>query len=332
MNVNDVSDSPASAIDSEPNQRPSLIELADFGLLGIEGPDAAKFLQGQVTCDIRELAAPVSTAGAQCNPKGRMLSSFRLIQTGPEKLLLRTLAVQLDNVSKDLRKYIVFSKAGIVDYRSRYRLFGLLGPNATALVEKFTGLSLAQDQHWIQYQQIFFIRLDHQRIECWVENNQLDTFLKAFSSLTVPAPANAWTLATIRAGFGEVHPETRELFTPQSLNYQLVNAISFRKGCYTGQEIVARLHYKATLKRHMYRVAFTLANTADLPAPGSGVVNENGKSVGEVVMSAFVADHQAEALVVAPDNQLDNLYPESCPDVKLMPLDLPYVIPREDNQ
>jgi len=309
-----------------------LVPLSHKSLIGIEGPDAVRFLQGQVTCDIRELTAPVTRAGAQCNVKGRMLSSFRVLQSSPETLLLRSEDALADAIRRDLGKYIVFSKAKLIDYRDDYSLHGLLGENAVSLVQTLTDTSPAETEGWTRFRESFFIRIEDTRIECWIHRNDLDWFTQQTTPLTQPAPADAWTLATIRAGFGEVHLESRELFTPQSLNYQLVGAISFRKGCYTGQEIVARLHYKATLKRHMYRVGFTLNADSSLPAPGSAILNGDGKPIGDLVMAASSAHADAEALVVIPDNQVDNAWIATTPATKLTLLELPYAFPREDDQ
>lgn len=308
-----------------------LIELDHQGILGIEGPDAVKFLQGQVTCDIRDLASPVSRAGAQCTPKGRMLSSFRVLQSQPETLLLRADASMLEAMQKDLGKYIVFSKARLSNRSEHYRLLGITGAGAAKYIEEISGQTFTGNDAWLKYRQSFFIQLDEQRIECWLASEDAEQLTSQLGTGTTKAPSNSWTLATIRAGFGEVYPETRELFTPQSLNYQLVNAINFRKGCYTGQEIVARLHYKATLKRHMYRVTFTLPDGFYLPAPGAAVVDAHGKTLGELVVAAVDEGNTAEALVVVPDNQLEHLFLASHPEIQLTQLDLPYLIPLEND-
>lgn len=326
MSAHNISDTLATTPDSL-----QLIELDHQGILGIEGPDAVKFLQGQVTCDIRDLASPVSRAGAQCTPKGRMLSSFRVLQPQSETLLLRADKSMLDAMQKDLGKYIVFSKAKLSDRSEHYRLLGITGAGAAQLIEKITGQTFTGNDAWLKHGESFFIQLDEQRVECWLASNNASELASQLGNLTTKAPASSWTLATIRAGFGEVYPETRELFTPQSLNYQLVNAINFRKGCYTGQEIVARLHYKATLKRHMYRVAFTLSADHSLPAPGTGIVDAQGKTLGELVMAAPAEGNTAEALVVVPDNQLEHLFLASHPEIQLTQLDLPYLIPLEND-
>lgn len=156
------------------------------------------------------------------------------------------------------------------------------------------------------------------------------------SATTVPAGENLWTLLDIRAGIGEVRPESHELFTPQALNYQLVNAVNFRKGCYTGQEIVARLHYRGALKRHMYRFALDLdlTNITALPQPGQEIVNSEGKNIGELVLVAQSGALQLELLANLVDENCEDAFlhwPESeGPGKKLEPKPLPYAIPKAD--
>lgn len=316
---------PASAS----SQTPCLVDLDHLGICAIEGPDAVRFLQGQITCDLRELPPANSRAGAHCNPKGRMLSTFRVLQTGPETLLLRSFTNQLPAIQTDLGKYIVFSKAKLIDKQAQYRIFGLIGPEAGVLIQQLAGNLPTEDNQWLVCRNIIFIRLDAQRFECWVPLEEQHTFQQQLAPLTTPASADLWTLAAIRAGFGEVYPETREMFTPQALNYQLVNAISFRKGCYTGQEIVARLHYKATLKRHMYRVTFSSSDKFIPPAPGGDIVDQAGKRLGELVVAVAI-DGSGEALVSVPDDQLDNLYFSGYPELKLTVGDLPYALHPEN--
>ena len=115
-----------------------------------------------------------------------------------------------------------------------------------------------------------------------------------------------------------------ETFTPQAINLQLVNGINFRKGCYTGQEIVARLHYRGSLKRHMYRFEFTLNN--ELPLAGSSLHNSEGKNVGEVVMATDKNATYGELLASVADDQCADIFlPNNTQKLSLLPL--PYAIP-----
>src|SRR6187551_2232899 len=131
------------------NQPVNLIKLHHTRLLLVKGPDAVKFLQGQVTCDLRELNVPVTRIGAQCNPKGRILLSFRALQIDAETIALRMPASMLDKAKSSLGKYIVFSKAKLHD-GDDYTLFGLYGETAQQAAGIFFNALPAENDGWIE--------------------------------------------------------------------------------------------------------------------------------------------------------------------------------------
>ncbi|MFO1388874.1 YgfZ/GcvT domain-containing protein [Cellvibrio sp.] len=299
-----------------------LIPLAQ-GLIEIKGPDSAKFLQGQVTCDVRELSTKTTRLGAQCNPKGRMLLCFRALQTDAERILLRVGAGLVDKGLASLGKYIVFSKAKLADQSEAYRCLGVAGPNATQIIEQAFGWNIPNNEDWEAAGENLIIRLDENRYECWVIATEAERLWNLISEKAIPANQNHWNLLNIRAGLGDITPETYEAFTPQTINFQLVNGINFRKGCYTGQEIVARLHYRGTLKRHMYRFGF---ESNQLPVAGSELLNTEGKAIGDVVLAAWASTGKGELLASVVDDERDSLLVPNNPQ-KLSLLSLPYAIP-----
>ena len=308
------------------NQIIQLVKLHQTRLLLVKGPDASKFLQGQLTCDLRELSAPVTRIGAQCNPKGRILLSFRALQIDADTIALRIPTSMLDKAKSSLGKYIVFSKAKLHD-DSGYNLYGLSGDNAQHAAKTiFTTLPTDNDG-WAEKDGNFLIQLAQDRFECWIKSADAAAFEQQLANLTVNGDLNDWELLNIRAGVADIYPETIELFTPQEINYQLINGINFRKGCYTGQEIVARLHYRGKLKRHMYR--FELSGD-QLPAPGAALVNAITRNAcGHVVTAAFAADNRIEILASLLDEQLDQVTLETSTEI-LEQLPLPYAIPTAD--
>lgn len=308
-----------------------LVDLGHQGLLSIQGPDAAKFLQGQVTCDVRELtAAKVTRLGAQCTLKGRMLLSFRALQLDSEQILLRMPGGLVEKAIASFAKYIVFSKAKLHDRSNAYHRLGLYGPEAESLITKVLGTLPENRDDWCASDKAIVIKLDDQRYECWLEPNSVDVIEQALIPSCIRAGENLWTLLDIRAGLGEVRPETSEMFTPQALNYQLVNAINFRKGCYTGQEIVARLHYRGTLKRHMYRL-ITRGNSTQLPPLGSAVLTSDQRNIGEIVLAARTDSGAIELLASITDEQIEHAHIGTTEQQKLEQLPLPYAIPTGDN-
>ncbi len=303
------------------------------GLIEVKGPDSAKFLQGQVSCDVRELAEHTTRLGAQCNIKGRMLLCFRAIQPENERIILRVHAGLVANGLASLGKYIVFSKAKLADVSQSYCCFGLAGAQAAEIIKNVFALEITQNDDWQATGEHLIIRIAEDRYECWLAPNdiQTDAIWNQLSTQTTPADQNVWNLLNIQAGIGDITPETYETFTPQAINFQLVNGINFRKGCYTGQEIVARLHYRGTLKRHMYRFEFVLTDQA-IPIPGSELKNAEGKTVGEVILAAYRDNQTGELLASVVDDERVAIYLTNNPQ-KLSLLGLPYAIPtsNEDN-
>lgn len=301
-----------------------LATLTNKQLLLVKGPDAGKFLQGQVTCDVKELNEPVTRLGAQCNPKGRILLSFRALQMNNETIALRLPASMMESAQKTLGKYIVFSKAKLQDGGNDFALFGLFGDSAATVASTFFQQLPTTYEGWIEKDGSYLIQLAANRFECWVATATVDSFLDAIEKQTQKVSADEWQLLDIAAGIGEVYPESYELFTPQELNYQLVNGINFRKGCYTGQEIVARLHYRGKLKRHMYRFEY---KNDQIPPPGTTIINSlSGQNAGTVVMAALNQQGKIELLASLLDEQIDQAKVESATE-KLSQLSLPYAIP-----
>lgn len=303
-----------------------LVKLNQTQLLLVKGPDASKFLQGQVTCDLRELSLPITRIGAQCNPKGRILLSFRALQINADTIALRIPASMMEKAKSSLGKYIVFSKAKLHD-DSEYHLFGLYGDGAKHAADTIFSKLPAEMDGWIEKDGNYLIQLAQDRFECWIKSADATTFEQQLADHTVDGDINDWELLNIRAGIADIYPETIELFTPQEINYQLINGINFRKGCYTGQEIVARLHYRGKLKRHMYRFEFS---GNQLPAPGAALVNATTRhACGHIVAAAFSAGNRIEILASLLDEQLDQVTLESSAEI-LKQLPLPYAIPTAD--
>lgn len=302
------------------------VKLHQTQLLLVKGPDATKFLQGQVTCDLRELTDPVTRIGAQCNPKGRILLSFRALQIDAETIALRIPASMLEKAKNSLGKYIVFSKAKL-QAGDEYTLFGLYGESAQQAAKIFFNQLPAENDGWIEREGNFLIQLAQDRFECWIKSTDSTAFEQQLDNHTLNGDLNNWELLDIRAGIADIYPETIELFTPQEINYQLINGINFRKGCYTGQEIVARLHYRGKLKRHMYR--FKLSGN-QLPSPGSALVSvTTQQACGHLVAAAHTSDHQIEILASLLVEQLDQVTRENSSEI-LKQLPLPYAIPTAD--
>ncbi|NBA95409.1 folate-binding protein YgfZ [Pseudomonas sp. R5(2019)] len=299
--------------------------LSHEGVLAVRGSDAGKFLQGQLTCNLNYLNDSTASLGARCTQKGRMQSSFRLVLEG-DGCLLAMASELVEPQLADLKKYAVFSKSKLTDESAAWVRFGLSQGDATLAS---LGLELPIEENSVaRANGLLAIRVSAERSELWAPAEQADA-VKAQLATTLPeADLNAWLLGQIRAGIGQVMAQTRELFIPQMLNLQAVGGVSFKKGCYTGQEIVARMQYLGKLKRRLYRLE--LAGNA-LPEPGTPVFSPTHTSaIGEVCIAAQ-AENGIELLAVLQAEAVEGgiLHLGSLEGPRLSLLTLPYELDRD---
>ena len=289
-------------------------------LLAVRGPDASKFLQGQLTCNLNYLDENTSSLGARCTPKGRMTSSFRILQDG-DGYLLAMAADLLETQLTDLKKYAVFSKSALADETIAWVRFGLINGDAAL---QALGLELPQAAgSLVRANGLLALRASTDRAELWAPAAQRETLHSQLAAQLQEAPLNDWLLGQVRAGIGQVFGATRELFIPQMINLQAVGGVSFKKGCYTGQEIVARMQYLGKLKRRLYRLSLA---ADELPAPGCELFSPvHGSSVGEVVLAARATQGIELLAVLQEDAKNDGrLSLGSSEGPSLILLDLPY--------
>lgn len=273
--------------------------LPGIGIIEATGAEAGAFLQGQLSNDILALDAGASQLAAYCNPKGRMLALFRVIRRQDGYLLLLPRAL-LANVLKRLRMYVLRAKVTLADVSDRWAALGVSGEQAAALLAA-QGLELpdAPDAgRWQDDAGIWRLRGERPRALVLAPAERMAQLWTALASLPrVGEPV--WRLLDIRAGVPEILPGAQESIIPQMANLDLIGGISFTKGCYPGQEIVARMHYLGNLKRRTYRLLID----GDAPAPGAEVRDANGALAGEVVMAAPGPDGRSEALAVLQMNR-----------------------------
>src|SRR5690606_23693953 len=189
----------------------------------------------------------------------------------------------LEAQCSDLKKYAIFSKVQVSDESSQWSRFGLSQGDA---VLHQLGLELPVDgEPLVQAGELLALRLRDGRAELWVPAVQAAAIQAHLAEQLPQAPLNDWLLAQVRAGIGQVFGATRELFIPQMINLQAIGGVSFKKGCYAGQEIVARMQYLGKLKRRMQRLSLDAKD--EVPSAGVELFSPiHGSSVGEVVLAA----------------------------------------------
>ncbi|MDQ0650170.1 CAF17-like 4Fe-4S cluster assembly/insertion protein YgfZ [Pseudomonas cedrina] len=299
--------------------------LSHEGILAVRGADASKFLQGQLTCNLNYLSDTQASLGARCTQKGRMQSSFRILLQG-DGVLLAMATELLEPQLADLKKYAVFSKSKLTDESAAWVRFGLVNADSA-----LAGLGLelpAETDRVARSDALIAIRVSPGRAELWAPAEQAESVRSQLAEHLQQADLNEWLLGQIRAGIGQVMPQTRELFIPQMLNLQAVGGVSFKKGCYTGQEIVARMQYLGKLKRRLYRLRL---DAAQLPEPGTPLFSpSHNSSIGEVVIAAN-ADLGIELLAVLQAEAADSgdVHLGTLEGSGLQLLDLPYTLDRD---
>jgi tRNA-modifying protein YgfZ len=299
--------------------------LSHEGVLAVRGADAGKFLQGQLTCNLNYLSDTQSSLGARCTQKGRMQSSFRILLEG-DGVLLAMATELLEPQLADLKKYAVFSKSKLTDESAAWVRFGI--EHGDAALESL-GLDLpAETDSVVRHDGLIAVRVSPGRAELWAAADQTDSIKGKLSAGLVEGNLNQWLLGQVRAGIGQVMPGTRELFIPQMLNLQAVGGVSFKKGCYTGQEIVARMQYLGKLKRRLYRVQL---QAGDLPEPGIQLFSpSHASAIGEVVLAASAENHiELLAVLQAEAAESGDLHLGAIDGPTLHLLDLPYQLDRD---
>ncbi|GAA4648363.1 folate-binding protein YgfZ [Kistimonas scapharcae] len=297
--------------------------LSHETITSVSGPDAVRFLQGQVTCDVNQLAPEHSSLGACCTPKGRMIANFRVLNHDSRLLLTMPASDsnrQHDALKTHLSKYIVFYKAEIGDASDEWLRIGIFGDTCEKTLSKH--FSLPEPNHGECGDGYCLLQLPgiKPRYELWLQPDAVDTWWPRLTGLFQVQPTSAWQHEDIRNGIAWVIPETREAYIPQHFNWQILEGVSFKKGCYTGQEIVARMQYLGKLKSRLYRLTGTLE---ELPAPGTKILTSSGKSAGEIVSAISPVNTELLA-VLRSDAISDTLTTELSANAPFSVEPLPY--------
>lgn len=255
--------------------------LIHLGILKITGVDASDFLQNLFTNDVLALDVNQSQLNGFCNAKGRLLSIFLLIRSNDHYQIILPKAM-CSVLQQRLTMYVLRSKVSITDISNDVMCIGL---NNSEKPSYFTQI----EQSLIQYP-----NTNHQYLYLANEQDAVElcqTLLKQQWQLT---STHYWEVLDIQAGLPMIFPESKEKFTPQQVNFDLVGGVSFKKGCYPGQEVVARLHYLGKPSRRMF-LAHT--ETTVLPPPGEEITDQNEKVIGHIVRSQLSSDNTLTMLL-----------------------------------
>ena len=293
----------SSLATQNPAYESQIYPITDQQVLSVVGPDSEKFMQGQFTCNLGDISQQAFRPGACCNAKGRMVSSFNLVKYANHHYLL-TLDASLQVITQThLQKYMVFFKAKM--QAESFILVGIQGPDAADLLLTIFDDVPAQDFAQVIKEGHVLAKLPHGAgFQLWLEPNQAQAVLNALVGKSSLSNNDKWNENLIRHGIGHVSAQTSEAFIPQMMNLPQNGGVSFSKGCYTGQEIVARMQYLGKMKRHMYRMGFEPQTRIH---SGDEVFVTGQTSPVGVVVSSSHCDQQQQALVVLEDKALIHL-------------------------
>jgi folate-binding protein YgfZ len=302
-------------------------DLSHFGIIAAYGDDATEFLQAQFTNDINLVDETHSQLSALCSPKGRMLCNFRIFRREQTYYLLLPYEL-LEAALSRLRMFVLRSKVTLEDASDALIGIGTSGNKMIEHLGDIVGKLPENTDEAIEYKDYTIIRVAGviPRYEIYGLLEPMKKLWQALDVHATPVGANVWELLNIQAGIPVITAASIDAYVPQMANMHLINGVSFTKGCYPGQEIVARMHYLGKLKRRMYRIGF---DAHDIPATGTPLVTETStesQDIGAILSAQQNPDGNYEALAVIQVNDAENsklmLGDAKGPEVTV--LDLPY--------
>lgn len=283
------------------------VPLGTYGFIQVSGQDARAFLQGQLTCDMNEVTHTQSRLGAYCNHKGRIRSFMRILKCNDNYLLCLPKEL-LEKTMTTLKQYTLRSKVNLEDVSHLWQKIGIIASVST--LKNLESLHVKPPEHTDEVSSNthqFWVRLSGEspRFEIFIPSGSLDTMRGNLLNVTQSFNENLWQLFNIQAGIPEIFLETSEAFLPHTLNLPALRAVNFKKGCYCGQEIIARMQYRTTVKRHMFRMSFQTSRPIE---PGNQVVllSAPDKPIGSIVSVASIDANQYEALIEIPDEHAES--------------------------
>jgi hypothetical protein len=259
-----------------------VISLDHLGLIEFTGEDAQTFLQGQLTNDTKLITETSSQLAGYCTAKGRLLATL-LLWKSPEGICGQLHGGIAGSVQKKLTMYVLRSKVKVIDATAKWARLGVAGKTSEAALAPILGALPQKAMETVQSNGVTVIRLHGAipRFEIIATPENIADLRAKLESSCAQADAVAWEWLEIHAGVAQIGPGTQEEFVPQMVNLDLLDGINFKKGCYTGQEIVARTHYLGKVKR---RTHLAHVDAAEMPVPGDKVFGAgSAEPVGMVV-------------------------------------------------
>jgi folate-binding protein YgfZ len=276
-----------------------LARLDELGRIRVEGADAASFLQSQLTNDVAHLGPEALQLNGYCTPKGRLIATFHQWREG-DAIVLQLPREVLPGVLKRLAMFVLRAKARLTDASAAQAAWGLVGPRSVAALAARGVAVPSAPWTCTLHEGVRIARLPGapQAADRFLLIADASHDVAGWLGLAASA-SGAWWWSQVAAAVPTVFAATQEKFVPQMINFEVLGGVDFKKGCYPGQEIVARSQYLGKLKRRMQPAH---AGIEAPPAAGSDVLAD-GAPVGTVVMAAQAPGGGVDVLIELPLEQ-----------------------------
>ena len=284
-------------------------DLSYLAIIEVSGADAESFLNAQFTSNIKKLPEHQLLFSAWCNPKGQVKTTFYIFCHTDNFYILLPEGLKLSFL-KQLTMYIFRADVQLTDQSDTLTRLGLCVEKSdleqldilNQLPDVLAVLPLASTETALSSRQSRYIIV--------TDIEQAESIRKTLTEQLTESDSSVWKGLDIQAGIPWLTQETSEIFLPQMLNLELMGALDYQKGCYPGQEIIARLHYRGELKRNLYLTTCTSKDTPEkvTPEPGASIVSSENKTVGTVIQAQ--TDVETTYLLAVIDNASiqDNLF------------------------
>jgi len=312
-----------------------LTDLSHTGLISIQGEDAEQFLQGQFTNDIKQVDNEHAQISGYCSPKGRLLSNF-LVFKRHDRFYLRLPRPLIEETIKRLRMFVLMSKVVMEDSSDAQIHVGYSGPHAEKTLVDHLKVVPKNDFDTLQVGSLTIIRLPgkNPRFEILGSLEEMKKLWTALNVNAAPVGAEVWSWLTIQNGLPIITKGTVDAFVPQMVNMHFIDGVSFKKGCYTGQEIVARMQYLGKLKRRMYLAHIDCEQRPEEGAALFSASSKSGQGTGKIVNASPAPAGGFDVLAVIEISSVmeDTIHLGDSSGPTLEFLDLPYPVEEENDK
>ena len=316
------------------SQEALLSNPSERGLLKVSGADAESFLQNQLTNDIRKVTETNHQESAWCSPKGRIIANFHIFKRNDDFYLALSRDL-IEHVIKKLRMYVMMSKVEIEDVSDSVIHFTFAANQADRLMQDMLGIEIASDGETIQHNTMTLLRstiLSNEtdslsRFDIFADD--LDSAMTLWSQCkqhATPVSGVGIRYLNIISAKPEITAVSSEAWIPQMVNYIHINGVDFKKGCYPGQEVVARLNYLGKTKRRMYRLEI---ESDQLPEVGAVIKSDKDAEAGKILSAVVNSQSKVDALAVLKIAAATIPLTLAANDATITLLDLPYSVDDE---